>query len=780
MKLFEKIQQLVKGTPKIEPEIFLSLILDESYVQAGAWVLDDGKKPRIVASTSERAAGPAWDDRMRMADHAIGKLEEEAGTTKLSKVVFGLGARFLTKDGDIEKSVRSNLKLLTKSLELAPLGFVPLSTSIVHFLRRTEGIPTSVILISVTEKIFDISIYRVGRLAYSVSVNHSESEGEDIENGLKGCTDADVLPSRILLYGADDIRIQETKSQLLRYQWTSKANFLHYPKIEIFPFDRMIDTVVESGASEITQQITEEESAHKPETENRSKEETGEEETTEFEKEVVYDAPLTEEPRPVHKEEKGHTHMVVVQPETLGFHEGGNEREKERNTPAEEVRSERLEPAENPLEFADIQKENLLEKEEELNTKQGVRKSPSSMLPIQTIEATIHVMKKIFRRIPKKLIAIGVVAVAFLFLGYYILTHYVARATVMLSVLPKVINLEDTVVIDPQAVTIDTEKKVIPGKKLEKVVSGEKSVPATGKKKVGDPAKGTVTLFNKTEGTAYTLKKGTLINTGTLQFTIDSDVSIASASMSLSGDQLTFGKTSTAVTAVVVGTEGNIEANKEFSVKEYANSVLVARNEKAFTGGTSKDVTVVSRADYDTLLKVLTSDLIEKAKGELTQSVSGKDRMIEQTIKTAVKEKQYVEEIDQEAKDLHGSLTVSVSAYTYNEDDVQTLLSGFVQKDIPSGYMVNPGKTTVAIGPITVAKDGKMTTKATLTSYALPNIEEVSVKKMIAGKKLREVENELRTITGVASAEFTFQSSWRKDVLPVNPNHISITVSTGE
>ena len=132
-----------------------------------------------------------------------------------------------------------------------------------------------------------------------------------------------------------------------------------------------------------------------------------------------------------------------------------------------------------------------------------------------------------------------------------------------------------------------------------------------------------------------------------------------------------FGKAAAPVTAVAVGTEGNIEANKEFTLKEYQSSVLVARNEQPFTGGTSKEVTVVSRTDYDTFVKSLTADLIEKAKAELVQSVTGKDRMIDQTVKTAVKEKQFTEEIDQEAKDLHGSLSVSVSAYTYNEEDVK-------------------------------------------------------------------------------------------------------------
>ena len=760
---------MVHKKQKVEQEIFLSLILDESYVQAGAWVLDEGKKTRILASTSERAAGPSWDDRIRMADHAIGKLEEDTGSTKLSKVVFGLGERFLTKDGDIEKSVRTNLKQLTKGLELTPLGFVPLSTGIAHFLRKSEGIPTSVILIGVTEENFNISIYRVGRLAFSISVKRTGLEGEDIENALKLCTDADVFPSRILLYGADDVRIEEVKSVLLKHQWTARANFLHYPKIEIYPFEHLIDTVVEAGANEITHEVADAESVE-----------------SDSEEKSIPPESLAEEPHPVAKEEKGPTHMVVVQPETLGFHESDADHSFATEDVKKEKGSETFEQAENPLEFAEGQKENLLEKEDQSTQeekkyfddfdaeKKG--KIPSFQVA-QKFGTLLRLGKSVLRSVSKKLAALGVLIVILFSVGLYLATVYLPRATVTLSVLPKSMTLEDTVVIDPQATTIDTEKKIIPGKKLEKVVSGEKTVPATGRKKVGDPAKGAVTIYNKTLS-SQSLKKGTVIQAKSLQFTLNEDISIASASEDLLSK--TYGKADVGVTALVVGTEGNLPAKIQFTVKEYSGDVFGGSNDQPFTGGTSKDVTVVSRADYDSLLKTLTADLIEKAKTELTQSVSGKDRMIDQTVKTAVKEKQYVEEIDQEAKDLHGSLTVSVSASTYNEDDVKTLLSGFIQKDIPTGYLVNPGRTTVTIGSVTIGKDGKMTTKATITAEAIPVIEEASVKKMIAGKKLIDVEKELRTIPGVASAEFTFQSAWYKDALPGNPDHISVIVSTVE
>lgn len=764
MKLFERIQHLVHKRPKAEPEIFLSLVLDEYYVQAGAWTLDDQKKPHMITAASERAPDPSWEDRIRMIDHAIGKLEEQTAPVKLSKAVLGLSEHFLTKQGDIETHIRPHLKQLTKALTLVPLGFVPLSTGIIHHLRKTEGIPVSVILINVTEKMFDIMMFRVGRLSHSLSVERSGKDGEDIENGLKGSSDSDVLPSRILLYGADDVRIQELKTVLLRYQWTAKANFLHYPKIELFPFDQIVVSVMEAGASEITHAVLDEKE------EQDGSLSSAQQEPDVKEKLNKEDSSLPEEPVLVEKEDSGESHVVVVQPEALGFHET--------DETLKSNKQDNQKMSENPLQFEDAHASSFDDEYKKTESDYGKLDRIKSFK--YKVIAAISLVQRRFQKVPILGIGIIVGIVMLGSIGFWFVTYYLPKAIVTIAVLPKTITQEETVTIDPDVASVDLDKKIIPAKKLEKVVSGQKTIPTTGKKKIGDPAKGTVTIFNKSETTAYTLKKGTAITTGSLQFTLDTDVSVASASTNLSQGQTVFGKVTSPVTAVAVGAEGNIGANKEFTIKEYANTVLVARNEQAFTGGTSKEISVVSRVDTDTLLKALTADLIDQAKTELAQSVSGKEQMIDSTVKTTVKEKQFVQEIDQEAQQLEGSLTLSVSAYTYNEEDIKSLLVGIVQDDVPSGYVINPGRTIVTIGDVTIAKNGIMKAKASLTSMVIPTIDETAIRNAIAGKKIDEVQEKLRIMEGVASAEFDFRSSWKKDALPTRIDHITINVSIVE
>lgn len=777
MDILKSVTGVFQKAPKVEKEHYLALVIEDTYVSASVWTLGEDNKPLVIASGIERGADPSWQDRIRMADIVIGRVEEQAGLVNLKKVVLGLGDRFLTQSEDIKPEIRKELKKLTTELALTPLGFVPILTGIAHHLKQKEGVPTSAILIGVSEAYFDIAMYRVGRLAFHTSIQRTEAIGEDIEGALKSAPDNEVLPSRILLFGADDVRVEEVKAQLLRHQWTTKANFLHYPKIDRFPTDTIAEAIAQSGASELTHSYKDEEGI----IENEESTEEAAEKSPEEEKPVPPEEPEdTKQHIAKQKEGADSVHMVVVQPETLGFSET---HAKPKEMSYEDLVSHK-ETVGMKKEKEEQDEEEIVgggtEEEREGEKEQHEKKNIAAVFFgfFQKLTDGLHLKGE--KKLPVKLIGLIAAVLAVFIGGYYAVVNIFPTVAILLFVLPEKIEYSDTITIDPTATAVDSEKKIVPGKKVEKTVSGEKTVPATGKKKIGDPAKGTVTVFNKSAGESQVLKKGTVFTTNSLQYTLDSDVTIASATTNVSGDALVFGKGSGALTANFVGTDGNITANNEFSVKGYDKNVLVARNDQAFSGGNSKDVIVVSRTDTENLQKVLTADLIEKAKAELAQSVTGGEEMVDSTVKTSVKEKKFIEEIDQEAKELHGSLTVAVTATTFNEEDVKSFLSGFAKDSVRSGYVINEGRTTVSIGEVKVAKDGKMTTKATLTSFAVPSIDSEAVKKDIMGKTLTDAEAVLRNIPGVSRADFIFGKAWKKDRIPSKTGNITITVEVSE
>ena len=769
MNIFDSIKHAVAKTPERKLEGYLSLVIDDTYIGGSGWELFPGGKAEIFGSFLERTVSPSWDERIRIVDTLIEKIEEEKGNVTLTKVVFGLGDTFLTEHEDIDPSTRPHLKKLTKELSLTPVGFVPITTAMIHFLKQREGVPTSVILIGVSEKIFDVMIYRVGILSHRAKVERTENHGEDIESVFKTCPDSEVLPSRIFLFGADDVRVEEVKASLLRYQWMTKANFLHYPKIELFPIEHIVSAVAESGASELAKNFSD-----MPPEPTEDIEMSKEEVQEHVHKDEIVREEISKE---YSSQEPGLSQMVVVQPESLGFRETDTQEEVTYEDLVAHTKSNKSEEQFSQKELV-IHDEEQLEKSEPSYEKDEheeikVKKSVPFQIPKSIVKA-IGLLKKI---IPKKVFLIVPFLLIVAGITAYMMTAVLPIVTITLRVLPEKIIYEDTLTIDPNTTVVDKEKKILPGKRIEKIISGEKTTPVTGKKKIGEAAKGTIIISNKTTN-QKTFKKGTIILSDSLKFSLTDDITIASASEDFRGS--TWGTGTVGAIAVSIGPESNIAANAKFVFADIGSDVAVGRNEQPFAGGTSKEVTVVSRVDYDGLLKTITAELIEKAKAELGSQVDTEERMIDATIKTTVKEKKFLEEIDQEAKDLHGSLTVVVSAVVFNEGDAKSFLMSMGESSVPSGYAIDKEKTSVSLGSVVIGKDGKMTAKILMKADALPVIDINDIKKKITGENLSVAGSLLRQIKGVASAEFAFVKSWTKDKIPSKAENVHITILSTE
>lgn len=371
-----------------------------------------------------------------------------------------------------------------------------------------------------------------------------------------------------------------------------------------------------------------------------------------------------------------------------------------------------------------------------------------------------------------KVVLVAIAAAVLLVLG--LLYWFIPHATVTVLTAPKTLTASETITIDSKATALDADTKTIPGSLQEKSVSGSKTIPVTGKKNVGDPAKGGVTIYNKTTDTK-TFSKGAVLTAGSLQFTLDADVSVASASESVGS--LTFGKAQGTITAGQIGPDSNLAAGTEFDFKGTDPGVAVARNDAALTGGTSKSVTVVSRADQDALIKAISADILDKAKSGLAGTVNGSTKLIDETVTTAVTQKTFTQELDQEATQLSGNATVTVSGTSYNTDDVKTLMKAMITGQIPQGFTLAEGRTQVALSNVKVAKSGKISANATITADAIPTIDITDVRKHIAGKSITAAQEYLRSLTGVAGVVFQWSMSFTKTRLPLNASNITVDVS---
>ena len=763
MKLPSILDRILPKKPA-ETEIFSSLVLGDEFVAAALWQMGDRGVPSVLAADTKKCVDISWEAKLDAVDEALAFVEDTINTTKYTKVVLGLPVTYLSSNGEILKDVRTHIKTLTHELELTPIGFVPLPQAILYRLKKDEGVPPSAILLYVAKGSITVSLYRVGALAGERVVKRSGDTAIMLEEVLKEFKNLEVLPARILLYGSDTHGLDEVKTELLRYPWTTRVNFLHFPKIEIITPVEIAGAVSLAGASELSHEVEEESeeqtvtrtsnrAAQKEpvpapvgdeiaSTDSEASSEVVTEETLESQAEAQEEALSVEEGEEIQEEE---SNVVAVDPSRLGFKKNVDVLEEVETPDGAPVTTKKWRTA-IPLKIPNL-----------------------SALPFPHIN--ISAIREMIASGGKgPIIVIAVIILFVIGLLYWFVPH----ATVTVLMLPKSLSASEPITIDPKATSVDADKKIIPGVAQEKSVSGQKTIQVTGKKNVGNPAKGSVTIYNKSTD-SKSFSKGDILTTGSLAFTLDAGVQVASASESIGS--LTFGKATGTVTASQIGTDSNLPAGTEFNFKGVDTSIAIARNDAALTGGTSKSVTVVTRTDQDALVKAISADLVDKAKQDLSGMVTGGAKLIDDTITTSVTQKTFNQELDQESTELSGNATVTVSGTAYNDDDVKTLLKAMITGQIPSGYALAEGRTQVTLAQVKVGKDGKISAKATIKTDAIPSLDVTDIRKHLSGKTIQSVQEYLRSLTGVAAVEVRFGMSFGKSRLPINAKNITVDLA---
>ncbi len=760
-----------KDTPR---EYFFSLFLGPTEVEGGAWEIQTNQRPELVISDSIPVATDDWEERIRAVDTLIGVIEETTGEETLKKVVLGLPQVYLTDSGDILKTITGEVRKFKEMLGLDMIGFVALHQALSHKMKKEEGVPATVIFLGCFGATLSVHIYKIGQLAGQISLPLGEDIVVSLEQALKSFTDLEVLPSRLILYGDRRKILLEHQAKLLKHPWQNRVNFMHFPKIDVVEDSHIAMAISLAGASELASSVTEE---VKPETDTPPTvvdEHTDAPFTESEQRETAIPVPLNEVGEDIVSEEGELEEMnvedanvVVVQPEILGFHKSPVKTEVSVSSKA---------PPETVDEVLDVQVEAESAQGEEIFQKPGIWEHLGKLwLSLRPEAGEVFGGKKMWLVSALVGIVLLVIFVSVWWMSY----KWLPQSTVTIFILPQSYQKAVDISIDPSVVSIDREKQIIPGFKQEKVINGEKTISVTGKKNVGDQARGTVNIFNKSL-TSKTLRKGALISSGSLQFTLDADVTIASASENLVSGTVTFGKGAAAVTAAAIGPQSNLPASTEFTVKDVANSVLVARNEQNFAGGTSRQVTVVSRADYDNLVKIITDESLKRAKNELAASSQDGSKLIESTVKSTVSDKIFNHEIGEEADSLLGQISISVSGVFYKEQDIRDLLLTTVETEVPSGFKIDPELTQIEIASVQSKKDGSLKISATIETKAVPVIDELALQKSLAGKILSESEDYLKSLTGVAALEFRFYNSPFRDHLPERENNIKIELKMFE
>lgn len=298
----------------------------------------------------------------------------------------------------------------------------------------------------------------------------------------------------------------------------------------------------------------------------------------------------------------------------------------------------------------------------------------------------------------------------------------------------------------------------------------------TGKREVGEKARGEVTIYNFGDRDRL-FNKGTALETNGIKFVLSEDVKVASASEA--GGNLVSGKGKAKVEAVNFGTEGNIDKNQKFKVAELTEPSYARNDTAAFTGGTKKQVKTVAKQDIENLkaliLKKAKEQAIEKLRAE---SKTGEELLDDLTV-TELDKIELSKETGEEADQLTLTATANTNYYTYSPTEVRSFLQKSFQGEVSSGFKLNEDKITFELNDAEIDED-EISVNVVAKTKLMKDIVNGDIAGKIAGKKKNDIEQILKKDFQASGYEIRINSPifFFENWLPFFKKNISLTISS--
>src|SRR5579885_1459767 len=684
------------------------------------------------------------------------------------KTVFGLKENWIEKETKkIKKEYLTKLKKVCDSLDLSPLGFMVISEAIANLLHYEEGAPLSAILAEIGKEQVDLTLFRGGAIVERINGRLAHSVPITVDTLLKHFV-TPVLPARLIISEAADGKA--LSQQFIAFTWSKSLPFLHLPQVTTLPENFAAKAIVYGAAQQMGLEAPEIIQDVKDSLQGQTHDEklasttTKEEDAADKQEKLVphNQPPATTLPvNPfgfVLDEDIAQTHAPAIPARQQ--HESSDVPQVDETEPVDTVDEQH--------EFSQDSQTNEPKRDTKKNLFAGLR---DKMPPL-------HLPNIAFPSFGKRglLIKLGIplIALILILVGVFAIYYYLVHATIILSVTPKMVQQSADVTFSTTPGN-DFANNTIAAKAVSTSVDGQLSENATGSKDVGERAKGTVTIYNSSNS-PQELSGGTHItSTNGLVFTLDNDVTVASASGDIfSGTKP--GTTDVTVTANDIGATYNLPSGTQFSVD--SSSSLAAKNNAAFSGGTKKTVTVVSKNDITKLQSDLAKQLQQNAIDQLTKQASGDEAVLPVVLNETLSTTNFDKQVGDQANTVKITGTETFSGLAYNTTDLiqfsQALLKSKYSQAIT--FAANSIKATVN----NAKQKDTMAINATVAIQAglLPKIDTDTILSQIHGKSVAQAKATLMTLPQVSNATIKFSPPLPliSSFLPGLPKHVDVEI----
>ena len=768
---------------KEKPEYFLALVLRNEKVTSVIFE-KIGTTIKYISHGEEEFKNTVEDaeteEFLEVLDKTITQAESALPENiETHKTIFGLKESWI-EDNKIKKEYLEKLKKASGELSLDPIGFLVFAESIINLVQKDEGAPVTAILADIGSKFISVSLVKSGRIMETKSSEIHENASYTVDTLLKHFQTPEVMPARIILFDSEEEGLTQ---EFMNHQWSKSLPFLHLPQIIGLPEDTPIKAMLLGAATQmgikllydstsIDMDVDEKPKKITPDEfeENRPMETPIQENTTK-EVETVEELPNNEVVAPVTKETLDYVDHDASM-EYFGFVEDKDVAK----TPSPEPLTEE-EPV--PQEVVEEATDEIPE-ETKIETEKKTALPAIAGLMIEKAKKTAGTVLKSIQKVKlgkidfkqRTIIIIPIVIVVLLLIGIF---YFYSSRKAMVSVLvnPKQDSKTASVTFSASSPT-DIPNSVLAFEAVSVSEDGTITTPATGKKDIGTAAKGKVTIFN-ISGNSETFASGTtIISPNGLKFTLDDSVTVASGS----ADPLNpVAATATvSVTAADIGQDYNLPSGTKFSVSG-SDSSVAAKNDNAFSGGTKKSVTVVSKDDIQKALDGLPKQLEGKAKNDISPKVAGGKTLLPNFIDESVDKQNFDKKANDQANQVTLTGTVTFQGVSYDNSDMTKLANSLFNS---GETQLNNDNLSVSAKNIIVAKNSDVSADLTIKADLVPKLDTVSLTKQIAGGSLQKAKNLISNLPQVENVGIVLNPDlpFFPQNLPGSPKNITINITS--
>lgn len=806
MDLPNLLSRIKPGTQ--QEQLFLAIEITANTVKTAVWQVKDRQTELVSLGSIQTWESVDNDDLLTAIDTSLA--EALAGVEKeIDQVIFGLPETWVGEES-IAETKKPILKLVCEKLGLKPVGFVVTTEAVVHYLQDTEGGPPSAILIHLSPDQVMVSMVAQGKLQGVQVVGRSDEIAMDVKEALVRFGDSVRWPNRMILYDSKE-DLEGKKQDLIAYDWQAKLHFLHVPQIEILPKDTTITAVALSGGAEVAKslgmQVEMGRESSKP-VDDQEVQEMGDSDAPadmmeEFgfsEVEIDMSKPPsepTDEPKAsastqLNGESEDAVEAITDLTDTLSDDDLDVHKATGVDTLSEvSVHTEAglpTEPELIPVNGAEVFK--TTSDETEYTPAKKKLKLDWKFLPRLSLRRSPKVKSAGGRGFGKRRLPIPpiwlliVVGLVIALIGGAVAYWNVPTAQMTIYLRPETLSKELTFTLDPNASEVNLEERTIPVTKSTVDISGTKQAPTTGSKTVGERAKGQVEIFNL-QRSPDTLKAGTVIKSGSLAFTLNEAVSLASASAQQNPDFSVVIKPTSAkvaATAADIGEQYNIADGVQLSVANYTQAEMAAKTVGAFAGGSARQIQAVAEADVERVTEELTTQLVQQIETEVAQKTEGQKGVIPAG-EPEIVEEDYSAEVGDEATSLSLTARMNQDIYTYETKDVSLLGQQQVLSEIPEGFEMMAAATQIEVVNTKVDEESELVTiTARVSIKLLPRIDVTAVAREISGKYPLATQEYLRTLPNYVNADVVISPPLpaRLNTFPRKVENIRISVEGKE